>query len=245
MTAARALKGLAGMLWPGSRTDSQFGEDVFVGKYFAGRPSGTWLDIGAFHPRIASNTERLRRRGWTGINVDADPAKIRLFMWFRRGDVNVCAAVAGPSRSHAVLRRGASGSSYGSMDRLELTDGPDALPTRTVADILAEAGPSQVDFVSIDVEGLEAEILAGFPFDQYQPELFCVEVLDTTLDGVRASPVTELLAGHGYGIVGLVPAVGLLRPPPARPRPWVRPGYTAGGWVRPRRWAHVHRSALA
>lgn len=204
MSTARLAKGLAGMFWFGSRTNSQFGEDVFVGKFFAGRARGTWLDIGAFHPRIASNTERLRRQGWSGINVDADPSKIRMFRWFCRSDVNVCAAVAGPERGRAVLRR-ESGSSYGSMDRLELANGAGGLVTRTVAEILAEVGPEQVDFVSIDVEGLEADILAAFPFERFTPELFCVEVLDTTLDGVIASPVTDLMAQHGYPIVGWFP----------------------------------------
>ena len=65
MSTVRTLKGLAGMLWRGSRTNSQFGEDVFVGRFFQGQAHGTWLDIRAFHPRIASNTERLRRKGWT------------------------------------------------------------------------------------------------------------------------------------------------------------------------------------
>ena len=204
MNPLRTAKGLAGMLWRGARTNSQFGEDVFVAKFFADRTEGTWLDIGAFHPRIASNTEQLRRRGWTGINVDADPAKIKLFDWFRRSDRNLCAAVAGPDGGRAVLRR-QSGSSYGSMDKLEMTGGPGDVATRTVADILAEAAPEAVDFVSIDVEGLEADILAGFPFDRYSPELFCVEVLNTTLEGVTTSLVTRLLAGHGYQVVGWFP----------------------------------------
>jgi FkbM family methyltransferase len=192
------------MFWRGPRTYSQFGEDVFVGKFFQGRSTGTWLDIGAFHPRIASNTERLRRRGWTGVNVDADPAKIALFRWFRRSDVNLCVAVAGAQARQAVLHR-AGGSSYGSMDRLEMTAGPNSRPTRNVEEILAEAGATQVDFVSIDVEGLEADILGAFPFGKYDPELFCVEVLDTTLDGVTASPVTEILGRQGYRIVGWFP----------------------------------------
>jgi FkbM family methyltransferase len=194
------LKGLAGMLWFGSRTNSQFGEDVFVGKFFEGKPSGTWLDIGAFHPRIASNTERLRRRGWTGINVDADPAKIRLFRWFRRSDINVCAAVAGPGAGRAVLSR-KNESSYGSMDRLEMSTDHTGLATRTVAELHFETTPEQVNFVSVDVEGLDAEILTAFPFDYYEPELFCVEVLDTSLNGVTGSAVTALLAQPGYGIV--------------------------------------------
>lgn len=204
MSKTRFLKGLAGMLWRGSRSNSQFGEDVFIGKFFHNRTAGTWLDIGAFHPRVASNTERLRRRGWTGINVDADPAKIRLFRWFRRADLNVCAAVAGPDTRRAVLRRGA-GSSYGSMDCLETTTGTDGSTTRTVADILAEAAPERVDLVSIDVEGLESDILAAFPFDRYVPELFCVEILDTTLDGVLGSPVTDLMTKQGYAVVGWFP----------------------------------------
>ena len=129
---------------------------------------------------------------------------MRLFQWFRRSDRNLCAAVAGPEGGRAVLRRG-PGSSYGSMDRLEIADGAGAIPTRTVADILAEADPDRVDFVSIDVEGLEADILAGFPFDRYMPELFCVEILDTTLDGVTGSAVTSLLGEHGYRIVGWFP----------------------------------------
>lgn len=204
MSATKVLKGLAGMLWRGSRTYSQFGEDVFLGKFFADRPQGTWLDIGAFHPRIASNTEGLRRRGWTGINVDADPAKVRLFTWFRRSESNVCAAVAGPNGGQAVLVSG-GGSSYGSMDRVEIRPGTGQLVTRTVADIVAEAGVGSLDFVSIDVEGLEADILGAFPFERFSPELFCVEVLDTTLDGVTASPVTTLLAQHDYRIVGWFP----------------------------------------
>lgn len=204
MSTTRTLQGLAGMLWRGPRTNSQFGEDVFVARFFAGSPAGTWLDVGAFHPRIASNTARLRRRGWTGINVDADPVKMRLFRWFRASERNVCAAVAGPAAGHALLRRRAR-SSYGSMDRVETTAGPGGLPTRTVAEVLAETDPERVDFVSIDVEGLEDEVLAGFPFDRYTPELFCVEVLDTTLEGVRGSAVSDRMARHGYRIVGWFP----------------------------------------
>jgi FkbM family methyltransferase len=204
MTVGRLLKGVAGMLWPGTRTNSQFGEDVFVRKFFQSQPPGTWLDIGAFHPRIASNTHRLRRQGWTGINIDADPAKVRLFRWFRRSEVNVCAAVAGPGAGRAVIHRG-GGSSYGSMDRLELTDASEGHATRSISEILVDVAPARIDFISIDVEGLEADILAGFPFERYDVALLCVEVLDTTLEGVRKSSVTRLLEEQGYQIVGWFP----------------------------------------
>ena len=143
-----------------------------------------------------------------------------------------------------MLRRG-DGSSYGSMDRLEMTGGPGDVATRTVADIHAEAAPERVDFLSIDVEGLEADILSGFPFGRDAPELSCVEVLDTTLDGVTKSPVTDLLAERGYQVVGWSPPVGLLRPPTPRARRCLSGPYTAGGGRRPRRCDHVHRRAVA
>ena len=146
----------------------------------------------------------LRRRGWRGLNVDADSDKVRLFRWFRRRDTNVCAAVAGPGAGRAVLHQAAAGS-YGSMDKIQLTADGEGLPTRTVEEILDAAGVSKVDFVSIDVEGLEPDILRGFPFARADVDLFCVEVLDPTLDGVRGSAVTEILAGAGYQIVGWHP----------------------------------------
>jgi len=201
---ARLLKGVAGMLRRGTRSDSQFGEDVFIRKFFAGQSDGTWLDVGAFHPKVASNTARLRRRGWSGINVDADPVKVRLFRWFRRSDVNIYAAVAGVSGRPALLDRSDT-SSYGSMDRLTLTSDDAQIRTRTVADILDQTAPSKVDFVSIDVEGLESDILSAYPFDRYPADLFCVEVLDTSLDGVRSSEVTSIFEQHGYQIVGWFP----------------------------------------
>jgi FkbM family methyltransferase len=200
----KLLQGIAGMGWRGKRSYSQFGEDLFVERFFEGTRSGTWLDVGAFHPRIASNTHALRRRGWSGVNVDADPDKMRLFRLLRRRDTNVSAAIAGPDGGRAVLQHIGAGS-YGSMDRLQLDAGPDGIPTRTVASVLDDAGIERVTFVSMDVEGLEADILQGFPFERAQPELFCVEVLDWTLDGVQASPVASIMGSHGYQIVGWFP----------------------------------------
>jgi FkbM family methyltransferase len=201
----KLARGLAGMVWPGRRSYSQFGEDAFISTFFRDRDRGTWLDIGAFHPRVASNTNALRKRGWRGINVDADADKVRLFQWFRRRDTNICAAVAGPGAGTAVLDRGGGKGSYGSMDKLRLGTGPGALPTRTVDEVLDAAGLDRVDFVSIDVEGLEPAILEGFPFERVGAELFCVEILVSRLADVEASPVTKLLSDAGYQVVGWHP----------------------------------------
>lgn len=102
-----------------------------------------------------------------------------------------------------------------------MTTSGGGLATGTVAEILtgglavlehhlrpgpAEAHPERVDFVSIDVEGLKGDILEAFPFGSFTPDLFCIEVLDTTLDGVTGRPVTNCLAGHGYRVVGWFPS---------------------------------------
>lgn len=200
----RWIRGIAGMGWRGRRSFSQFGEDLFVARFFEDHAPGVWLDVGAFHPRVASNTLALRRRGWSGMNVDADPEKMRLFRLVRPRDTNITAAVAGPDAGFAVLER-VGPDSYGSMDRLCMLADGSGVATRSIADLLSDNGITTVGFVSMDVEGLESEILRGFPFDRAEVELFCIEVLSWTLDEVRASPVTRILGDNGYQIVGWTP----------------------------------------
>src|SRR5690606_12961206 len=92
----KSLRGIVGMLWAGHRTYSQYAEDIFITNFFRNEKRGRWLDIGAFHPRVSSNTHLLRKHGWSGINVDVDPTKTALFERFCKNDINVTAAVAGP-----------------------------------------------------------------------------------------------------------------------------------------------------
>lgn len=204
MDLRKMAKGVVGMAWPGRRTYSQYAEDVFIANFFRDEPNGVWLDIGAFHPRYSSNTHKLRRNGWRGINVDMDADKVRMFNWFRRGDDNFAVAVAGPETSRVMVEQIGS-DSYGSMDRVSEGDGAGSIQARDIRWILDQAGITKVNLVSIDVEGFEEPILRAFPFDTADVDLFCVEILTPSFDAIRNSGVNKVLEGAGYQLVGWHP----------------------------------------
>jgi hypothetical protein len=92
---------------------SQFGEDAFLLSYFETKAwkrdskksrrlpfspprlmPGFYVDIGAFSPKLDSNTYAFYKRGWSGINIDATPNSMRGFRLIRRRDINIEAAIS-------------------------------------------------------------------------------------------------------------------------------------------------------
>jgi len=72
----------------------QWGEDVLIRKLFDRKLSdGFYLDLGAYHPFTHSNTAYFWIKGWSGINVDANPYTIDLFNKTRPNDQNIWAAI--------------------------------------------------------------------------------------------------------------------------------------------------------
>ena len=68
---------------------SQFGEDMLVEHLFPTLANGRYLDVGCYHPYKFSNTAKLYARGWSGVNIDANPKTINLFKAERPSDINL------------------------------------------------------------------------------------------------------------------------------------------------------------
>src|SRR6516162_6481132 len=97
--AARKL--LTPLLWDYSSAEyqcgrvsfSQFGEDVLCGFFFSRGYRGFYVDVGAFHPMLLSNTYDFYRKGWRGLCIDANPEVAGLFSRFRPKDAFIHSAV--------------------------------------------------------------------------------------------------------------------------------------------------------
>ena len=76
---------------------SQWGEDVFIYKFFKDLKKGFYFDIGSYHPIKYSNTCLLHKQGWKGVNIDANQTSIDLFNIARPKDKNICAALSDTS----------------------------------------------------------------------------------------------------------------------------------------------------
>jgi len=192
----------------------QYAEDVIVRKQFPKRKQdGRYLDIGAYHPFRFSNTAYLWMKGWSGVNVDANPKSIELFNSIRKGDTNICAAIVPQADIDQGLteielrlpreRDERSGiSATGTLDERiaeqgEMTDTL-KVPAKSVQQILNASDLRNLDYLNIDVEGLDEQIIADFDFDSCQPKVITIEDYAPNLAAAATTPTAKRLEAHGY-----------------------------------------------
>lgn len=141
---------------------------------------GYFVEVGAYQPEYLSQTLVLEQKGWTGVLVEPQPD---LADELRRRRSAKVFAVACTSRrnagSHMTLHLAGG---HSSLDRsLNLAErkpyGVIEVPTRTLDQILIEAGAQKIDFISIDVEGHELDVLDGFDLERWRPRLMLIEDL--------------------------------------------------------------------
>ena len=158
-----------------------------------------------------SNTYRLYRRGWTGLNVDANPGSMSIFGRVRPRDINVEAAVSAVREDltfyvfnepalntfdkRLALQR--AGGTYSIVKEV-------SVQTRPLRELLDQYVPhnTTIDFLTVDVEGFDYEVLQSNDWNRYAPEYVLVECLQTlTLDQANSDPIGKLLADQQYSIV--------------------------------------------
>lgn len=191
---------------------AQWGEDVVLEQFLgAGAPQDScYVDVGCFHPRKYSNTWRLYRRGWRGINVDVDRVKLDVFDLVRPGDQNVCCAI-GETPGEATLY------SFGHYSVLSTLDARKAaeyrrlgyecverpVRVRTLTEVIAASRfrDRRIALLSVDVEGHEASVLRSLDFGRYRPRLILVESHAAGLAALQADPTYRQLGELGYELV--------------------------------------------
>lgn len=187
---------------------AQEGEDLVLARLLGpmARP-GFFVDIGAHHPTRYSNTYYFYRRGWRGINVDPLPGTARLFRRQRPRDISLECGVAaqqGVLTYHAFNDPALNTFSAEEAARKNVAPyrllGTSQVPVHTLADILTRHLPpgQSIDFLSIDAEGLDHDIVASNDWEKYRPRWVLVELLQTALADVAGHPTACLLQTAGY-----------------------------------------------
>ena len=198
----------------GGSTYAQFGEDLIVANIFRllGTKTPSYLDVGAHHPVTSSNTALLYLRGSRGIDVEANPHLIEAFRQHRPDDIVLNVGVAPqPGTLDFYFIDDWSGRNTFRREVAEdfIRENPSfriqkvqPIPVLTLNQIVDRyAGGRFPDFLSIDVEGLDYDILAGARFSADTPVAICVEAVSgaDSDDGAR---LTALLQSRGYELFG-------------------------------------------
>ncbi|HKY37068.1 MAG TPA: FkbM family methyltransferase [Polyangiaceae bacterium] len=186
---------------------AQNAEDVRLRRAFAGQPTGFYIDVGANDPVGFSITKHFYENGWSGINVEPLPTKFALLEQDRPRDINLnlgCSDQPGVLKLYAG-RGGSSGMSTLSAEEMQyhqrLGFEFDELSCRvvTLASIYeTHAAERVIDFLSIDVEGHEREVLEGADFSRFRPRVVVVEATRPNTTEPTHERWQHLLVDHGY-----------------------------------------------
>ena len=173
---------------------SQEGEDMILLRAIGDKNDGFYIDVGAHHPTRFSNTKHFYDKGWRGINIDPLPQSKNLFDKKRPRDINLETAVgkAGKLTYHMFDESALNTFDEKMVNKHKNQKTPHKVVStkkvtiKPLSTILKKHMPKNttIDFMSIDVEGKDLEVLQ-------------------TNDWARYKPTHILIECHGYGCIDL------------------------------------------
>jgi FkbM family methyltransferase len=154
-------------------------EEALKASFFGALREGYFVDVGANDPQRGSQSWQLEQRGWKGVLVEPQPDLAERLRRDRSAHV-VAAACSSPGNRDRTMTLRLAGP-YSSLNHSLAAPGVRTrdsieVPVRTLDDILCEAkAPVPIDFISIDVEGHELDVLKGLALERWQPRLILLE----------------------------------------------------------------------
>jgi FkbM family methyltransferase len=186
---------------------SSAGEDMIL-RHILGsdKTQGFYVDIGAVHPTLFSNTYFFYSYGWRGLNVEACPGSKEIFDKVRPRDINLEIGVARESGNltYYVVDEASTMNSFsieflrhlGIEDSVKRTI---SVAVRPLSEIFDQYLPEnlKIDFMSVDVEGKDLEVLESNNWSQYRPTLVVVE---DAAQKTEDSDIVSFMQLHEYEI---------------------------------------------
>jgi FkbM family methyltransferase len=193
-----------------NRSWSQEGEDMVLRRIYENKKNGFYVDVGAHHPKRFSNTYLFYRRGWRGINIDAMPGSMDLFQKLRPRDINLELGVGqleAELNYHVFNEPALNGFSAKLSDERTLENIKyfvkeiRKISVRPLQKILHEHLKGQkIDFLSVDVEGLDLEVLKSNDWNKYRPKFVLAEILKNNFSDLNQDLVVSFMKEQGYAV---------------------------------------------
>ena len=191
---------------------SHWGVDLIITKLLNSKNKGIYIDVGCHHPFLNNHSYLLYKSGWEGINIDIDYNSIDMFNFFRKSDVNIQTAVTDHKGEvdlffyHNRAAKNTISKEFGSDAKEKKKINSD-----TLNNIIENSKfkNSKIDFVSIDVEGNEMNVLNGFNLKKYKPKLILLEFIlpnkkefyEKDINEITNSEVYKFLIKNEYKLI--------------------------------------------
>ena len=189
--------------------NANWGLDLIVNNIFRNKKNGIYIDVGCHHPLINNNTYFLYKKGWNGINIDLDFSSIDMFNYFRPEDDNRKIGISNKkgfsnlyffhnrASKNTLIKKSGKGSKQ--VKKIEID---------TLNNIIknSKIKIKEIDFLTIDVEGNELNVLKGLDFKKYKPKLVALEFINPNnkffyhqkIEDIQKSKVFKFMTNKGY-----------------------------------------------
>lgn len=182
------------------KNNSQDGEELYLREIFSNRTKGFYVDVGALHPYRFSNTYWAYECGWRGINIEPNPDMCKLFCRYRDKDINLNLGVSNEEGYFEYyMYEEPAYNSFCPKDKKEAKS-TKMVYTKKLKEIFEEYNVGEIDFLSIDVEGSEIQVLLSNDWNKWRPKWILVEQLDLDLENQSLDPVCSFLREQGYAL---------------------------------------------
>ncbi|MCE2698725.1 MAG: FkbM family methyltransferase [Nostocales cyanobacterium LE14-WE4] len=181
-------------------------EDVLLNRVFKYKSQGFYIDVGALHPTFDSVTKAFYDRGWSGINIEPIKEYYDVFQKERQRDINLNIALSNSEGNLEFFEVvGQQGNStlnkqiaYEIAQEKGLEVAQYNVSVKTLTSICQEYVNQKVDFLKIDVEGLEEQVILGGNWEIFRPTVLIIE---TTLPNTNIrceNNIPNILADKDY-----------------------------------------------
>lgn len=180
-------------------------EDYHLALAFAGQATGFYVDVGGGHP-IADNVSMwFYERGWRGIIVEPQDQLAALYPHIRPRDTifrGIVGRAVGEADLHAFSRLHGLTTTVGTHADAATVHG-DAYrtirtPMTTLAALCEAHGVTEIDFLKVDVEGAEANVLAGNDWARFRPKVVVAEAIAPGSNEPAYASWEPILLDAGY-----------------------------------------------
>lgn len=191
---------------------SQSGEDVIVNYLFNtyNITNPTYLEIGTNYPIKCNNTFYFYNRGSRGVCIEPDSEMYKVIKKVRPHDtvLNVGIGISDVKEAIFYLFPGeVNGWSTFSKEEAELREKKSGIkpkevivPLRSINSVIEQYFNPWPNFISLDVEGLDLQILRSMDFDRFKPEVICVETITFSTNNTeeKINDIAAFMHMKGY-----------------------------------------------
>ena len=193
---------------------AQSGEDILLNFILdikkLNKKNGFYIDVGALHPDIISNTRFFYKKGWHGINIDALPGSMKKFNKRRKRDINIEAVISNKNEDcdlysfeNPALNTISTEQANKYIATGEKFVKKIKIKTQKLQDILNKYADKfeRIDLMNIDVEGLDLEVLKSNDWNKYRPLFILIECAEFDLDRASEFEIYDYLKSLNYKLV--------------------------------------------